>query len=197
MCWSAARIYDRTYLECFSDIDTAATRLKARGASAIVVLGMSLGGNAALGFGARRQGLEAIIALAPAHSLRSLRRMPEIARSVARAQAAIATGMGDEKATFDDFNNGRIFSVSTTPVIYLSFFGPDSPAMMQVNAAHLSAPLLIVSGNNDPTQSNTGNIFARAPADLRNKHVTVAADHLGTPNASTATVLAWLKALTP
>ena len=55
MCWSAARIYDRTYLECFADIDAAATRLKRHGAAAIIVLGMSLGGNAALGFGARRQ----------------------------------------------------------------------------------------------------------------------------------------------
>jgi esterase/lipase len=54
MCWSAARIYDRTYLECFADIDAATARLKERGATAIVVLGMSLGGNAALGFGARR-----------------------------------------------------------------------------------------------------------------------------------------------
>src|SRR5262249_19658920 len=62
MCWSAARIYDRTYLECFADIDAAAARLKARGATTIVVLGMSLGGNAALGFGARRQGLAAIVA---------------------------------------------------------------------------------------------------------------------------------------
>jgi esterase/lipase len=58
MCWSAARIYDRSYLECFADIDAAAARLKEHGATAIVVLGMSLGGNAALGFGARRQGLK-------------------------------------------------------------------------------------------------------------------------------------------
>ena len=37
MCWSAARIYDRTYLECFADIDAATARLKERGATAIVV----------------------------------------------------------------------------------------------------------------------------------------------------------------
>src|SRR5215831_5750581 len=90
MCWSAARIYDQTYLECFADIDAAATRLKGHGATAIVVLGMSLGGNAALGFGARRQSLKAIIALAPAHAPEFLSRRPEIAESVAKAQAAAA-----------------------------------------------------------------------------------------------------------
>jgi len=42
MCWSAARIYDRSYLECFADIDAAAVRLKQHGATAIVILGMSL-----------------------------------------------------------------------------------------------------------------------------------------------------------
>jgi esterase/lipase len=195
MCWSAARIYDRTYLECFADIDAAAARLKERGATAIVVLGMSLGGNAALGFGARRHGLAAIIALAPAHAPEFLARRPEIAQSIAKAQAEVAAGRGDEKATFDDDNLGEIFTVSTTPAIYLSFFGPGSPAVMPENAAHLTAPLLMVSGNNDQTQRNAGNIFARVPSDPRNKHVTVEADHMGTPAASSASVLAWLKAL--
>jgi esterase/lipase len=195
MCWSAARIYDRTYLECFADIAAATARLKERGATAIVVLGMSLGGNAALGFGARRQGLAAIIALAPAHAPEFLGRRPEIAQSIAKAQVEVAAGRGDEKATFDDVDLGKIFTVSTTPAIYLSFFGPGSPAVMPENAAHLTAPLLMVSGNNDQTQRNAGNIFARVPSDPRNKHVTVEADHIGTPAASIAIVLAWLKAL--
>jgi esterase/lipase len=195
MCWSAARIYDRTYLECFADIDAAATRLKGHGATSIVVLGMSLGANAALGFGAQRQDLKAVIALAPAHAPELLRRRPVFAQSIAAAQAAIVAGKADEKGIFNDFNLGRIFPVNTTPVIYLSFFGPESPAMMPENAAHLTAPLLMVSGSNDPTQGNAGNIFARAPFDPRNKHVTVEADHLSTPAASAAVVLAWLKAL--
>jgi esterase/lipase len=195
MCWSAVRIYDRAYLECFADIDAAAARLKARGATAIVVLGMSLGGNAALGFGARRHGLGAVIALAPAHAPELLARRPEIAQSIATAQSAVAAGRADEKTTFDDVNLGKSFTVSTTPAIYLSFFGPGSPAVMPENAAHLSAPLLMVSGNNDPTQRNAGNIFARAPSGPRNKHVTVEADHMGTPAASIDIVLAWLKTL--
>jgi esterase/lipase len=197
MCWSAARIYDRTYVECFADIDLAAARLKARGATAIVVLGMSLGGNAALGFGARRPGLRAIIALAPAHAPEFLSRRPEIAQSVASAQAAVASGKGNEKTTFNDINLGKIFSVTTTPAIYLSFFGPDSPAVMPVNAAHLTAPLLMVSGSNDQSQRDADNIFARAPLDPGNEHLTVEADHLGTPAASTSAVLSWLKGLAP
>jgi esterase/lipase len=195
MCWSAVRIYDRTYLECFADVDAAAARLKQHGATAIIVLGMSLGGNAALGFGARRQDLKGIITLAPAHAPELLSRRAEIAESVAKAQAAAAAGESNEKTTFNDINLGKIFPVTATPAIYLSFFGPESPAVMPKNAAHLTAPLLMVSGSNDPTQRNADNIFARAPSDPRNKHVMVEADHLGTPAAAVAAVLSWLKML--
>jgi esterase/lipase len=127
MCWSAARIYDRTYLECFADIDAAAARLKQHGATAIVVLGMSLGGNAALGFGARRQGLKAIITLAPAHAPELLRRRTEIAESVAKAQTAAAAGKSNEKTTFDDINLGTIFPLPPRPQSILVFLAPNRP----------------------------------------------------------------------
>src|SRR5215472_5879128 len=94
---------------------------------------------------------------------------------------------------FDDIDLGNVFRVSTTPAIYLSFFGPDS-AMME-NAAHITARLLMVSGNNDPTQRNADNIFAHVPLDPRNRHVTLKADHLDTPAASVAAILSWLKIL--
>jgi hypothetical protein len=64
---------------------------------------------------------------------------------------------------------------------------------MPENAAHLTAPLLMVSGSNDPTQNNAANILAHVLFDPRNTHVTVEADHRGTPNASTAAVLSWLQ----
>jgi esterase/lipase len=195
MCWSRARIYDRTYLDCLLDADKAATALKAHGADAIVILGMSLGGNGALGFGARRPGLKGVIALAPASDPDRLRQRPPIAQSLAKAQALIAAGKGDDRTTFNDLNNGREFTVATTPKIYVSFFGKDTPGDMAENAAHLIAPLLIVSGTADATQRDIGAVFARAPRDPRNAHVIVNSDHIGTPDASVAAVLAFLKSL--
>jgi len=85
----------------------------------------------------RHQDLKAIIALAPAHAPELLRRRSDIAESIGQAQASVAAGRGDEKAMFDDIDLGNVFQVSTTPAIYLSFFGPDSPAVMPENAAHL------------------------------------------------------------
>jgi esterase/lipase len=197
MCWSRDRIYDRAYLDCFADADAAVARLKQRGATAIVILGMSLGGNGALGYGAHRSGLKAVIALAPASEPDRLRQRPNVAQSVAQAQALIAAGKGDERQSFIDINNGSEFTVTTTPVIFLSFLGKDSPANMPANAAHLTAPLLMVSGSADNSQRDADGIFARAPRDPRNKHVMVQSDHIGTPAAATAAVLAWLKSLAP
>ncbi len=195
MCWSRDRIYDRTYLECFADVDAAAARLKARGASSIVILGMSLGGNGALGYGAHHSGLKGVIALAPAAEPDLLRRRPNVAQSVAQAQALVTAGKGDGKQSFTDLNNGNEFTVTTTPAIFLSFLGKDSPAAMPANAAHLTAPLLMVSGNADPSQRDADDIFTRAPRDPHNSHVIVQSDHIGTPAAATATVVAWLKSL--
>jgi esterase/lipase len=195
MCWSRSRIYDHTYLDCLADADAAAAALKARGAETIVILGMSLGGNGALGYGARRPGLKGVIALAPASDPDRLRELPSIAHSLAEARALIAAGKGEEKKTFNDFNNGDQFTVTSTAKIYISFFGKDTPGEMPANAAHLTAPLLIVSGSNDKTQRDIGAVFARAPHDPRNAHVTVPSDHIGTPTASIAAVVAWLKSL--
>jgi len=198
MCWSRNRIYDRLYLDCLRDIDAAAGRLKVRGATAIVVLGMSLGGNAALAYGATRPALKGVIALAAAHAPEFISLRPEVAASLARARALIAAGQGNVKTTFTDINtltSSFNFSVSTTPNIWVSFFAPDSPAVMPANAARLTAPLLYVSATNDPTQRDREYIFARAPAHPLNRYVTVNADHIGTPAAAREAVMSWLKEL--
>lgn len=196
MCWSRTRIYDQSYLDCLGDADSAAAALRASGANKIVILGMSLGGNVALGYGARRTGLKGVIALAPASDPDRLRELPTIAQSLAEAQALIAAGKGDDKRTFDDINNGRQFTITTTPKNYMSFFGRNTPGEMPANAAHLTAPLLMVSGTADATQRESSAIFARAPRDAHNAHVIVNSDHIGTPNAAAAVVVEWLKALT-
>jgi esterase/lipase len=193
MCWSRTRIYDRTYLDCLSDIDQAATSLKQKGAAGIVVVGMSLGGNAAIAYGARRDGLTGIAALAPAPALEFIVNRPPIDKSLDVARGLIAAGQGERQQAFEDLNMGRAFEVRTSAEIFASFFGAD--AVMSDNAARLKAPLLIVTGTFDPTQRSVPNLFARAPPHPLNQYVTVNADHLDTPRAGRDAVLAWVKRL--
>jgi esterase/lipase len=193
MCWSQQRIYDRPYLDCLRDIDAAAGRLRAVGATSIVVAGMSLGGNAALAYGARRDGLLGVVALAPAPAVEFIGRRVDIAEGLAKARQMIAEGRGDARAAFNDVNTGRTFEVTTTPNIYVTFLSPQSPGVMPDNAARQKAPLLVVSGQLDQTQRSIAYVFARAPPLPLNWHVTVNADHRGTPAAARDIVLAWLK----
>ena len=70
MPWSFHRRYAATYDQAMAEIDAAVAELKAKGARRIVVIGHSLGANAAIGYAARRRGmteLAGIVALSPAH----------------------------------------------------------------------------------------------------------------------------------
>jgi pimeloyl-ACP methyl ester carboxylesterase len=196
MCWSGRRIYDLPYLDCLRDIDASAKRLRAAGATSIVVAGMSLGGNVALAYGARRDGLIGVIALAPAPAMEFVSRRQEISESVAKAQQMVDLGSGDHRAIFKDVNVGGVFDVTTTPNIYLTFLSPDSPGMMPDNAARQKAPLLVISGQFDQTQRSVSYVFARAPSHALNWHVTLLTNPRGTPAAARDPVLAWLKLLT-
>lgn len=67
MPWSRSRGFDKTYEETMAEIDDAVERLKEAGATKIVVGGHSIGANAALGYGARREGLAGVTVIAPDH----------------------------------------------------------------------------------------------------------------------------------
>jgi dienelactone hydrolase len=139
MPWSKARMYDVDYGAAMKEIDAAVAKLKADGAKRIVVLGHSLGANAALGYAATRDGLSGVIGLAPGHSPE---RFQKLASSVAKAKAIVAEGKGDSTANFEDINGGQTRNVSVRARIYVSYFDPAGPAVMPNNAARLKAPLL-------------------------------------------------------
>jgi pimeloyl-ACP methyl ester carboxylesterase len=203
MCWSRRRSYDHGFSDCLGEIDAAIAGLKGRGATSIVVGGLSLGGNAAIAYGATHPGLLGIVALGPADDPNLKARRPEIAGSLAKARDLAAQGKGDAATSFDDVNTGPSGSygmtLETTPRTYLSFYAPDSsagnaPASIPANVARLSAPLLWVAGSSDPTQNGgRGFAFDKAPRNALNRYVTVAANHIETPDAGAAEVLAWLK----
>ena len=89
----------------------------------------------------------------------------------------------------------RVFSVTTTPNIYVSFFAPDSAGVMPANAARLTAPLLVVASPDDRTQRGRGYVFDRAPDRPLNRYVTIAGDHIATVPGALAAVEKWLSDL--
>jgi pimeloyl-ACP methyl ester carboxylesterase len=198
MCWSATRIYDHAYSDCFADIDASIARLRAQGATAIVVGGLSMGGNAAIGYAATHTGVLGVIACAPAHDPAVFARRPDIAAALAQAKGAVAAGAGERAQTFPDFDGSKrppSFSVNATPRAYVSFFDPDGPANVAANAAHLSVPIVWVAGTSDPTQRASAEEFAGIPANPLSKYVSVDSGHLDTPDVGASAIVNWMRAL--
>jgi pimeloyl-ACP methyl ester carboxylesterase len=201
MCWSKRRSYDRPYPECLSEIDAVVSDLKAKGASAIVVGGLSAGGNAAIAYAASHPDVLGVMALSPADDPGvKIARPTGFAGSVAKAKTMLADGRADEKTRFEDTNTGPNGSYDvtyeTTPRIFLSFYSPDSPTNIPATIAKLRAPLLWAAGDRDPTQrSGPGYAFDKAPAGPLTRYVVLHANHIEVPGAAAETVMGWLREL--
>lgn len=199
MCWSRRRGFDKPYPDCVGEVDNAIAQLKAQGATAIVVGGLSLGGNGAIAYGATHTGIIGIIAFGPADDPTRKSQRPEVAASLARARQLIAQGQGDTKTTFDDFNTntGGVYAmtVMTTPRIFVSFNDADALTHIGPNLSRLTVPILWVAGDSDPTQGSAAMLFRMVPTNPRNRLVTVHANHIGTPDAGADAAVAWLAEL--
>jgi len=199
MCWSHRRIYDEAFTDCFADLDAAIARLKAHGATAIVVGGQSMGGNTALGYAATHAGVIGVIACAPAHDAATLGRIPVIAAALRGAKAAIGAGHGDDVQTFPDRDNARpggpAFTVQASAKAYVSFIDPGGPANIRGDLGRIRVPVVWVAGTQDPSQRTSADEFARIPANPLNRYVSVQATHLETPDAGAGAIVDWLNAL--
>jgi pimeloyl-ACP methyl ester carboxylesterase len=201
MCWSGRRGYEASFPDCLAAVDDAIVKLKNLGATSIVVGGFSLGGTAAIAYGAAHLGLMGIMAIAPAHDAKTMIEFPDIARDVDRARDLVAQGKGDAQGDFDDADVGPdgvyVTDIATTPAIYLSFFGPDSSATWAKNLPRVTAPLFWVVGSDHASEVEAQKMFALARPSPVSHCLTVAAAPLAVPDKATDAVLVWLKNLPP
>jgi pimeloyl-ACP methyl ester carboxylesterase len=195
MCWSGSRMYDAPWPDCLREIDTAVAALRAAGARRIVVAGMSQGGNAAISYGAQHPELAGVVAMAPAGQPRQLVNAPAIAQSIATARQMVRSGQAGQRTEFTDTNNGKTFSVTTTPSIYLSIVEPGGPADFPLALPQLREPIIWIAGTDDRTQNNAPGLYAQLPPNRLNRFVQVNRAHLGTPAAAAGPVLEWLATL--
>ena len=196
MPWSKGRRYDRTFDEAMEEIDRAVAGLRGQGAERIFIGGQSLGGTGALGYGARREGLAGVIVVAGGGDPYQIYKFKEkIRASVAKARELATAGKGSKRKTFKDLNQGKVSSVRTTALIYLSFFDPEGPALMPRNAADLGAPLLWIYGRDDPLRdtNNPDYAFALAPPNALNAYVIIDAGHLNAPGNGREVIEVWLR----
>jgi pimeloyl-ACP methyl ester carboxylesterase len=195
--WSARRIYDATYDQAMDEIDASVEKLKKAGARKIAVIGHSLGANAAIGYAARRPGLDAVVALAPGHLPEAWALRARTGGAIAIAKKMIAAGKGNVRRSFPDLAQGIPFSVNATPVVYLSMFDPDGPAVMPKNAKAMPpVPFLWIAGIADPIVFHGKDyVYSPAAKHPKSKYMVTASMHLSTPFQSRGTIIDWLRGL--
>jgi dienelactone hydrolase len=195
--WSHRRIYDATYDQAMAEIDLAVQKLKWAGAKRIVVAGHSLGGNAAIGYAARRQDLAAVIALAPGHLPEAWALRIRTKGAIAKAKQLVADGKGDVPMSFPDLAQGIPFQVKATPHVYLSMFDPEGPAVIPRNAAAMGAvPFLWVVGVGDPIFFHGRDYgFDPGAKHPKSKYLVIPGLHLTTPFQARRMIVDWLRSL--
>jgi hypothetical protein len=124
-----------------------------------------------------------------------------VADAVARAKQLIAAGQGDVPQSFPDMAQGIPLVATATPVVYLSMFDPNGPAVIPKNAAAMGAaatpvPLLWVVGKLDPIDRRGPEYaFDAAAKNPKSKYIEIFAGHLTTPLAARKQVVDWINSL--
>lgn len=198
MSWSRARNFDKTVEDSLSEIDAAVNNLKARGAKRIVIAGHSLGGAAALSYGARRTGLSGLILLAPAPYTSHSGYQQYVGKEVTKAKGMIDAGKGGATAEFS-FRNFRPVTLDVTAKIYYSWNAPDGPASLVLNARKLKPGILVlhVVGDGEKVDifKDKSFMFDRLPPHPKSKFVIISSDHMGTPADGASVAVEWLRSL--
>lgn len=198
MPWSRERGYDKTFEESMTEIDEKVEELRKKGATKIVVGGQSMGANAALGYGARRDGLSGILAIAPGHIPEVNEFQNKIDHDWKRAKEMVESGNGDQKEKFNDLNQGKKRKKKMRAEVYLSWFDPNGPAVMPVNAANLKSGaslLWIIGGKDSMYDRGEAYAFSKAPSNTKNAYVVVEGGHKVTPQKGESEIINWLNNL--
>lgn len=197
MPWSFKRKYGATYEQAMAEIDAVVAELKFKGVARIVVIGHSLGANAAIGYAARHPDLAAVVALAPGHLPEAEGLRSHTHDAIAQAKQLIAAGEGDVPRRFPDLAQGIPLMATATPFVYLSMFDPDGPAVIPKNAVAMGpVPLLWVVGTLDPiARRGPDYAFKSAAKNPKSRYIEVFAGHLTTPLVARKQVVEWINSL--
>ncbi|MCK4743409.1 MAG: alpha/beta fold hydrolase [Sulfuriflexus sp.] len=198
MPWSRQRDYDKTFDESMIEINEKVVELKQQGATKIVVGGHSMGANAALGYGARYDGVIGILAIAPGHLPESDRFQNKIDHDWLRAKKMVEAGHGSDINSFNDVNQGRQREKEMRAEVYLSWFKPNGSAVMPVNIANLKSgtALLWIIGERDRMHDRGKDYaFNHAPENIKNSYIVVDGGHKATPENGKVEIIRWLNNL--
>ena len=172
--------------------------LRKKGAEKIVVLGNSLGANAAIRAGVVIDGIDAIVAMAPGHTPEDPYTRKKLDPDIQLAKSKIESGAGQEKIGFEDFDQKKRIPLQVPAINFLSWFDPEGKAVMGLNAPKIKngTAFLWIAGKNDRISDGTGkNIYNSVPPNPKSKFIHVEGGHKDVRKYGREIIINWIKAL--
>lgn len=195
MPWSGKRHYDKDVAAAEQEVTAALAGLRSKGAKKLFVAGHSQGAVFALHY-ASKHPLDGLIIIAPGGNVATNFYQQQVGASVSRARSLVASGKGDERGAFDEYEGGKgNWTVNTTAAIYLTWFDPDGAMNQEKSSRALpqSLPVLHVAPNSDyPALLRAKQaMFAALPKNPLTRLYEPDADHRGAPRASIDEIVRW------
>lgn len=195
MPWSGKRHYDRDVAAAEQEVTAALADLRGKGAKKLFVAGHSQGAVFALHY-ASKHPLDGLIIIAPGGNVATSFYQQQVGASVARARSLAASGKGDERGEFDEYEGGKgHWAVRTTAAIYLSWFDPDGAMNQQKSSRALpkSLPVLHVAPTSDyPALLRAKQaMFGDLPAHPLTRLYEPDSNHRNAPRDSLTEILRW------
>lgn len=197
MPWSGRREYDVDVAAAEAEVEAAMASLRKAGAQKVFVAGHSQGGVFALYFGTKHA-VDGIVAIAPGGNTGNSIFREKLGEAVEQARQQLASGKGQEKQRFLDYESARgTFPVLTTAQSYLSWFDPEG-AMNQAKALQAlpaTVPVLWIA----PTGDYPGLLKVKQqmvdtlPKNPQTRVVEPTTSHLGAPSAAAQSIVDWTR----
>lgn len=195
MSWSGKRDYDVSVSAAENEVEAALNSLRAKGATKLFVAGHSQGGLFALYFG-NKHVVDGVIAMAPGGNVGSNTFIKKLGEYVERARKLVEEGKGEDKTSLADFEGSKgVYSIVTTPSVYLSWFEPEGAMneLSAINNMNPATPVLFIVPTNDypPLLKIKQQMFESLPVNPRTKLYEPDSNHLNAPSASLSEIVAW------
>ena len=196
MAWSGDRDYDVSVIDAESEVETALSSLREKGAKKVFLAGHSQGGTFALHFAGKHR-VDGIICIAPGGNVGSKKFRKKLGSSVKRARKLVNEGKGNETIRLKDFEGKKgTYSIKTTPELYLTWFDPEGAMNTRRAArnANQEIPILWLVAKRDYPGLRKGNmrLFNILPRNPHTRLFEPNSDHRGAPSASANEIVRWI-----
>jgi len=195
MPWSKTRQYDQTYELALQDLAKMIQQHRREGIKKMVLIGHSLGANAAIAYQSHIGDADAIVAITPGHvPYLMCKKDKHHEYVVKKAEDNLKRNKNKTLIDFIDLNCD-IHKKFTLPAdIFFSYFNPAGLGHMPetIKKFKKSIPLLYIEGATDHIHVGPDCVFSRAPYHPLSAYMLASGNHFTAAEISSKQITSWL-----